>query len=108
MAFGGGMQLWLTGGDWPRVIQQWLFSMPLMVSMPLINARDTFVARVPERERWRTFHQFTVVWIALATVWTVDTGASGWLPIGAAINGVAARAIAAWIQHRRDRRAARG
>lgn len=103
----GGMHLWLTGGDWPWVIQQWLFSMPLMVSIPLVNAPHTFVASVPKRDLWRTFHQFTVCWVALTTVWTIDTGAPAWLPIGAAVNAIAARVIAAWLQRRRDRRAAR-
>lgn len=104
---GGGMHVWLTGGDWPWVIQQGLFSMPLMVSIPLINPGDTFVATVPERERWRTFHQFTVCWVALASLYSVVMGAPGWLPIGAAVNAIAARVIAGWIERRRDGRAGR-
>jgi predicted PurR-regulated permease PerM len=62
---------------------------------------------VPERERWRTFHQFAVCWVALATVWTIDTGASAWLPIAVAVNAVAARPVAVWMERRRDCRAAR-
>ena len=101
----GGMHLWLTGGDWHEVIRQMLFSMPLLVAIPLSNAGDTFVAAVSNRNRWRTFHQFTVCWVALATWWIVVTGDPGWVPIGSAVSAISARAIAAWLQHRRGYRA---
>lgn len=106
----GGVYLWLSGGDWPSATQQMFSSMPFLVSIPLANAGypgDILLGSVPKRDLWRTFHQFTVVWVALATVWTIDTGAPAWLPILAAVNALAARVIAAWLQRRRDRREAR-
>jgi hypothetical protein len=78
-----------------------------LVSIPLSSAGDTFVALVPERERWRTFHQFAVLWFALSVTWTVVMGASGWLPVGTAVSAISARVVAAWRQHRRDRRGPR-
>ena len=67
----------------------------------------TFVALVPERERWRTFHQFSILWVLLAVLWVSVADASAWLPIATASSALVSRGIAAWLQHRRERRAVR-
>jgi hypothetical protein len=94
------------GGDWPEVVEP-LSVMPAILAVLIFGAEGRYLGPVPEQERWRTFHQFSVLWVLLAVLWATIAGASAWLPIGTAASAIVSRVIAAWLQQGHEHRAVR-